>query len=44
MPPCEDISWHLDKKVPIGLMLALLVQTIKDANRNRYDVNGKLVN
>lgn len=24
----EDISWHLDKKVPIGLILALLVQTI----------------
>jgi hypothetical protein len=24
----EDISWHLDKKVPIGLILALLVQTV----------------
>jgi hypothetical protein len=24
----EDISWHLDKKVPIGLILALLAQTI----------------
>lgn len=28
MPPREDISWHLDKKVPIGLILALLAQTI----------------
>lgn len=24
----DDISWHLDKKVPIGLILALLVQTV----------------
>jgi hypothetical protein len=24
----DDISWHLDKKVPIGLILALLVQTL----------------
>lgn len=24
----DEGSWHLDKKVPIGLILALLVQTI----------------
>lgn len=24
----DDVSWHLDKKVPIGLILALLAQTI----------------
>ena len=24
----DDISWHLDKKVPLGLILALLVQTV----------------
>jgi len=24
----DDISWHLDKKVPIGLILALLAQTL----------------
>jgi hypothetical protein len=24
----DDTSWHLDKKVPLGLILALLVQTI----------------
>lgn len=24
----DDASWHLDKKVPIGLILALLVQTV----------------
>jgi len=24
----ENISWHLDKKVPIGLILALLAQTL----------------
>lgn len=23
----DDFSWHLDKKVPLGLILALLVQT-----------------
>lgn len=28
MPTSEDISWHLDKKVPIGLILALLAQTL----------------
>lgn len=27
MPPSRD-EWHLDKKVPIGLFLGLLVQTI----------------
>lgn len=24
----EEISWHLDKKVPIGLIIALMVQTV----------------
>ena len=24
----ENASWHLDKKVPIGLIFALLVQTL----------------
>ncbi len=27
MPPSRD-EWHLDKKIPIGLFLGLLVQTI----------------
>lgn len=27
MPPSRD-EWHLDKKVPIGLILGLIVQTI----------------
>ena len=28
MPPNDADSWHLDKKVPIGIILALVCQTI----------------
>jgi len=28
MPPVTETSWHLDKKVPIGMIIGILGQTV----------------